>query len=775
MKKLTTLALCSAMAVCVSAGTHQPKVDYRTVPLPQSITLSQAQDGFKLSSKTKICYPMGNEAQKKNAEFLASYLYKLTGLKLTATDKQPKSNAIILNNEYQSVNPEAYTIKVSPSHITISGASAAGTFYGIQTLRKSIDPAIDGPIVFPSAEIADQPRFGYRGAHFDTSRHFFGVDDMKTFIDMLALHNINRLHWHISDDQGWRIEIKKFPKLTEIGSWRKGTCKGHDFESSDSIPYGGYYTQQQAREIVDYAADRHITVIPEIDLPGHMLAALTAYPELGCTGGPYEVWQRWGVADDVLCAGNDSTLQFIDDVLTEIVDIFPSEYIHLGGDECPKVRWADCPKCQARIKELGLVKDDHSTAEQKLQSYVMERAAKTLAAHGRKMIGWDEIIEGGLFPGATVMSWRGMEGAQQAAEQGHDAILTPTNFCYFDYSQSQDYDSEPLGIGGYVPVAKVYSLEPTQGLDSVSAKHIIGAQANLWTEYIATMPHVQYMELPRLAALSEVQWMQPEAKDYDDFTARVLPLLHHYDKLGYNYARHIYDIIGDLEADTAAHVIKAQLRTVDNAPIYYTTDGSTPDSTSAQYTEPVVLNKTCRFRAVAIRPQGRSRELDRQVSFNKATSAPIVLTTEPHSRYTSTGAGVLNDGRFGPSAESFNTGEWIGFEGTPLVATIDLGAPQEISSVTLTVLVNTPNWIFDTRGITIETSMDGVEFHKVALEEYPGMDDHKIEIAKHKIAFEPTPARYIKVIALCEESLPAWHGVGEGKPGFLFADEIEVD
>ncbi|MBD5255793.1 MAG: family 20 glycosylhydrolase [Barnesiella sp.] len=772
MRKFASLALAAACLLGSSTQLSAESVaNYEVVPLPQRI-IPGRDKAFVLNSKTSICYPKSDASLKRNAELLAEYLKTLTGYSLKVKAGSAKSNAILLSADLKNDNAEAYTMTVGHDLIRIDGASAAGNFYGIQTLRKSVDATRTGEITFPAVEISDAPRFPYRGAHFDTSRHYFPTDSVKSFIDMLALHNINRFHWHITDDQGWRLEIKKYPLLTEVGARRDGTCIGKDFESSDSIPYGGYYTQDEARDIVKYAADRHITVIPEIDLPGHMLAALTAYPELGCTGGPYAVWQRWGVADDVLCAGNDNTLNFIDDVLAEVVDIFPSEYIHIGGDECPKVRWEKCPKCQARIKELGLKSDDHSTAEQKLQNFVMSRAAQSLASKGRKMIGWDEIIEGGLFPGATVMSWRGVEGAREAARQGHDAIMTPTNYCYFDYLQSQDASREPFGIGGYVPVSKVYSLEPTESLSDTEAKHILGAQANLWTEYISTLNHVQYMELPRLAALSEVQWLQPEAKDYNAFTHRLLPLINHYRRLGYNYAPHIFDVQGGLVSDPANHVIVADLRTVDDAPIYYTLDGTTPTASSTLYTSPVSIDHTATFKAVAIRPEGNSPILVDSVSFNKATSSAVELLTTPHSRYKAPGS-LLTDGRFGGS--SFNTGEWIGYENTPLVALIDLGKVQSVSNVGFNALVDALNWIMDARSMKVEISTDGTNFTTVGDESYPEMTGYETKIAHHNISFPQADARYVKVTIGCETKLPQWQEAGAGKPGFLFVDEIVVD
>lgn len=772
MRKIASLALA---AVCLLGASQQASAEsvanYEIVPLPKTI-IPGRDKAFVLNSKTSICYQKKDPKLKRNAELLADYLYTLTGYKLKVKAGTAKDNAILLSASLKNDNPEAYRLTINHNLINIDGSTPAGNFYGIQTLRKSIDATQTGNVTFPAVEINDAPRFSYRGAHFDTSRHFFPADSVKSFIDMLALHNINRFHWHITDDQGWRLEIKKYPLLTEVGARRDGTCVGKDFESSDSIPYGGFYTQDEARDIVKYAADRHITVIPEIDLPGHMLAALTAYPELGCTGGPYAVWQRWGVADDVLCAGNDNTLNFIDDVLAEVVEIFPSEYIHIGGDECPKEKWEKCPKCQARIAELGLKTDDHSSAEQKLQNFVMSRAASTLASKGRKMIGWDEIIEGGLFPGATVMSWRGVEGAREAARQGHDAIMTPTNYCYFDYLQSQDASREPFGIGGYVPVSKVYSFEPTESLSETEAKHILGAQANLWTEYISTLNHVQYMELPRLAALCEVQWMQPEAKDYNNFTTRVLPLIDHYRRLGYNYAPHIFDVQGGLISDPANHVIVADLRTVDNAPIHYTLDGSTPTASSPLYDAPVKIDRSATFKAVAIRPEGNSPILVDSVSFNKATSSAVELLSTPHSRYKAPGA-LLTDGRFGGS--SFNTGEWIGYEGTPLIALIDLGKNQNISSVGFNVLVDALNWIMDARNAKVEISTDGKNFTTVGNESTPPLTDYETRITRHTLNFPTAEARFVKVTIDGENVLPQWHGAGAGKPGFLFVDEIIVD
>ncbi|MDE7407232.1 MAG: beta-N-acetylhexosaminidase, partial [Muribaculaceae bacterium] len=397
--------------LCVSCQKHAV-TDYDVIPQPLSINMTDGSEPFTLSSNTTISYTAGDSALAKNAELLAGYLKEQTGLSLQITDSNPSNNSIKITTGLEVSNPEAYKLTITPELITIDGASAAGAFYGAQTLRKAIGVTDASKIELAATEIYDEPRFGYRGAHLDVARYFFPIDSVKSFIDMIALHNINRFHWHLTDDQGWRIEIKSHPELIEKGSMRRNTVIGHNSGEYDSIPVGGFYTQDELRDMVKYAADRHITIIPEVDLPGHMVAALAAYPELGCTGGPYEVWNRWGISKEVLCAGNPDTYTFLKDVLDEVTDIFPSEYIHIGGDECPKERWKECPKCQAKIKELGIKADPKHTAEQKLQSYVMTEMEQYLNSKGRRVIGWDEILEGGLGPDATVHSWRGINGGE---------------------------------------------------------------------------------------------------------------------------------------------------------------------------------------------------------------------------------------------------------------------------------------------------------------------------------------------------------------------------
>ena len=634
--------------------------------------------------------------------------------------------------------------------------------------------AVGADISMPAVEINDAPRFGYRGAHFDTSRHFFTVDEVKTYIDMMALHNMNRFHWHITEDQGWRLEIKKYPKLTEIGSKRTETVIGRNSGEYDGKPYGGFYTQEQAKEIVAYAAERYITVIPEIDLPGHMQAALAAYPELGCTGGPYEVWRQWGVSEDVLCAGNDQVLKFLEDVYSELIEIFPSEYIHVGGDECPKVRWEKCPKCQARIKALGLKSDDKHSKEERLQSFVINHIEKFLNDHGRQIIGWDEILEGGLAPNATVMSWRGEKGGIEAAKQKHDVIMTPNTYLYFDYYQAKDVDNEPFGIGGYLPLERVYSYEPMPAsLTPEEQKYIKGVQANLWTEYIATFPHAQYMVLPRWAALCEIQWSSPEKKNYADFLSRLPQLIKWYDAEGYNYAKHAFGVQAEFEPNPAEGTMDVTLSTIDNAPVHYTLDGTEPTTASPVYEGVLKIKENATLSAKAIRPTGESQTLTEKIDFSKSSMKPIVANQPINEQYLFKGASTLNDGLKGNS--SYRSGRWIAFNGNDMDMTIDLQQPTEISSVAISVNIAKGDWVFDARNLSVEVSDDGKTFKKIASEEYPAMKEtDKDGVVDHQLTFAPVTTRYVRVIASPEKTLPEWHG-GKGKNAFLFVDEIKID
>ena len=522
------------------------RAQYDVLPVPQTIQLQQGEP-FILNGDVQI---LAGEGLQQEAEFLQEYLKEMADLTLPIASKREKKVSYIeLAVSPKVTEKEGYVLSINKKGVTIAGGSAAGVFYGIQTLRKSLVPDNNSKVYsqdFPAVVITDSPRFSWRGMHLDCSRHFFPVAFVKKFLDLLAMHNMNVFHWHLTDDQGWRIEIKKWPKLITVGSQRSGTIIGTNSDIDDKIPYGGYYTQQEAREIVAYAAARHITVVPEIDMPGHMLAALASYPELGCTGGPYQVGHYWGVYKDVLCVGNEKVYQFVEDVLTEIMDIFPSEVIHIGGDETPTDKWQQCQKCQTVNAKLGASAsstEEFSPLTSKLsplQAHFTKRVFDFLTAHNRRALGWDEILDGSPQD-AMIMSWRGSEPGAKAAETGHDVIMTPTTHCYFDYQQVEDVLFEPSRCGGFIPIEKVYSLDPAPDSLSVEAKkHILGTQANLWSEYMTNEDMVEYQALPRMSALAEVQWSQPGRKDFEAFKQRLTRLTELFGRYGYVYAKHLW-------------------------------------------------------------------------------------------------------------------------------------------------------------------------------------------------------------------------------------------
>ncbi len=531
MRRLFFILLACAVIPCLAAPVIT--ADYNVVPLPNSVTMT-GDEPFELTPSTTVAYPEGNKDMERNAQFLARYVNDATGMTLSVVPgKAKKGIRLVLDKKVSG--EEAYTIQVDKKCVTIAGSTPKGVFYGVQTLRKSLPVGAATVVRLPSVKISDSPRFVHRGMMLDCSRHFFPLEFVKRYIDLIAMHNMNVFHWHLSDDQGWRIEIKKYPELTIKGSRRSGTVIGYNTALDDSIPYGGYYTQEQAREIVEYARQRYVTVIPEIDMPGHMLAALATYPELGCTGGPYEVGHRWGIYKDVLCVGNEKIYDFCEGVLDEIMQIFPSKLIHIGGDETPTEVWEKCPKCIKRAE------DNNMTVKQ-VQSYFTSRIEKYVNSRGRRIIGWDEILGGDISQSAVIQSWRDTKHGRIAAEAGHDVIMSPTSHCYFDYSQADEKNSkyEPTLCGGYIPVEKVYAFEPCdENLSESSRPHILGVQANIWAEYLLYPNQVEYQALPRMAALAEVQWTSGK-KDYQAFLKRLNRLVNFYDLYTLTYAKHLW-------------------------------------------------------------------------------------------------------------------------------------------------------------------------------------------------------------------------------------------
>ena len=774
MKKLL-LTLAAGIVLC-SCGSHDPQI--AIVPYPNH--LETGRGTYRVTDRPVTCDSRTDERTQRAVVGFAARLATVTGgtNPVTVADEVPASGIRFVTDE--SLPAEGYELNVDGEGIEVRASQFPGFLYALQSLEQLLpaavygtEPAPDAAWEVPCVKIADAPRFAYRGMHLDVARHFFSVDEVKRYIDVMAIHKLNTLHWHLTDDQGWRIEIKRYPELTAVGSIRKATVVRKEWGTYDGTPYGGFYTQDEIRDVVKYAADRGVTVIPEIDLPGHMLAALTAYPELGCTGGPYEVWGRWGVADDVLCPGREKTFEFLEGVLTEVMELFPSEYIHIGGDECPKVRWEKCPRCQAKIRQLGLKDDGEHTAEHYLQSYVTDRIGKFLAQHGRRIIGWDEILEGRAPSDAVVMSWRGSEGGIAAAKLGHDVIMTPNSHFYFDYYQSLDTDAEPFGIGGYIPMEQVYSYDPAfPELTPEQQKHILGVQANLWTEYVLSDEHLEYMLLPRLAALSEVQWCQPETKDWNRFIGS-FRMDEIYSQMGYEFAKHIFGVTASYAVDPEKGGVVMTLTTQGGAPIRYTLDGSDPTASSPLYKAPVTIGESCTFKAAALREGMQTPVYTRKFDFNKATGRRIALNAAPTLKYTYGGASLLVDGyRGGPV---YSNRAWIGILNEPLDVTIDMQGAKPYSAVTVESLVEKGEWVFPPSSVGVYLSDDGSEFTEAALMSVPqetaGSPDG---VKPFKVLFPETSARYLRVVARTVDPIPAWHGAA-GQKAHMFVDEIIVE
>ena len=777
MKK--TAIISAIAAVLISCSTTEVKT-INVVPYPNEVSITA---GVFNALGSDFHYDANfDEATVNVIKGFAEQLSFTSGTENNVAEGKA-SNGFVFILDSKMPN-EAYKLNITKSAVKIQASSLNGVNYAIQTLKQMLPAEIfgkaeatDADWTIQCAKINDQPRFSYRGMHMDVSRHFFDKDEVKRYLDIMEVHKLNTLHWHLTDDQGWRLEIKKYPRLTEVGSIRNKTIIGHIFESKeyDHTRYGEgcWFSQEDVKEIIAYAAAKGITIIPEIDLPGHMLAALAAYPELGCTGGPYEVWGDWGIADDVLCAGKEETMVFLENVLEEVCELFPSEYIHIGGDECPKVRWEKCPRCQAKIKELGLKDNDEFQAEHYLQSYVMTRMTEFLSNKGKKIIGWDEILEGEVADDAVVMSWRGVAGGLQAVRMGHDAIMTPNTFFYLDYYQSIDKENEPLAIGGYLPVEKCYSYDPfTADMTPEEKAHILGVQANLWTEYIPTAEHLHYMLLPRMAALSEVQWCQPENKSWERFYNSAGDFCKIYDVMGYKYGTHIFDTRGDVKINREKGCVTVILEAQGNTPIRYTLDGSEPTSESAQYTEPIEIYESCVLKAKSDRADMGKRVYEKHFTAHKAMGRPVTTLTPTHPNYTFNCPDLLTDGLVGVGP--YNSGDFAGWYNQPFEAMIEMSG-ESYESITLSAIVFRYDYLFGPESITVMISEDGENYTEVAYAEYTveGLVDDGNGCQDYTLCFPATTAKYLKVKAEVIKALPEWHS-GAGRPGFLFVDEVIV-
>ncbi|MBD1432908.1 family 20 glycosylhydrolase [Sphingobacterium sp. DN00404] len=573
---------------CFKVGAQES--DQQLSLIPQPLQMEQHAGYFKLDRNVTVKADGTDAELDKLADLFLQGVYDRTGLSLKKGKSDEKGKSILFEMVPDTLGNEGYRLSVTDKELVVQAAKANGIFYGIQTIYQLLPTDQRKSILLPSLSIVDKPRFGWRGLMLDVGRYFYSVEYVKKFIDYLSMHKLNVFHWHLTEDHGWRIAIKKYPRLTEVGAWRSGT----NFQPGNNIdhnPHGGFYTQEEIKEVVAYAKDRYVTVVPEIELPGHSLAALAAYPDLSCTGGPFQIPEKWGIQEDIYCAGKEEVFVFLENVLAEVFELFPSEIIHIGGDEAPKKRWSACPHCQKRIKEEGL-KDEHE-----LQSYFITRVERFLNSKGRKIIGWDEILEGGLAPNAAVMSWRGTKGGIAAAKMGHPVVMTPTSHMYFDYFQGEPY-LEPYAIWGHVPLRKVYGYEPVpEELTIEEQKYILGVQGNLWSEFIHSPEMNEYMTYPRGAALAEIAWSNAERKDWEDFKRRLEEQYNRYEQKGINYSRSAYQVYFEVTDDVGRNTSTVNLLTDSYQPeIYYTLDGSEPTLQSSRFEGPfeVPIHKTVR-------------------------------------------------------------------------------------------------------------------------------------------------------------------------------------
>ena len=661
-------------------------------------------------------------------------------------------------------NEEGYELKIEEKNIFIESKNARGAFYAVQSLIQLLPlPSDLNSFKIPCLRIKDQPQFTYRGMHLDVGRHFFSVDFIKKYIDLMAKLKMNTFHWHLTEDQGWRIEIKKYPKLQEIAAYRKETLIGHynnQPHQFDGKPYGGFYTQEQIKEVVAYALTRQVTIIPEIEMPGHSQAAIAAYPELGCSGKQVEVATKWGVFDEVYCP-KESTFKFLEDVIDEVVALFPGKYIHIGGDEAPKTNWKNCEYCQKLIKKEGL-EDEHG-----LQSYFITRMEKYINSKGRQIIGWDEILEGGLAPNATVMSWRGTKGAVQAVKERHDVILTPGSHCYFDHYQSE-YENEPLAIGGFLPLEKVYHFNPIpEELTDKEATYVLGAQGNVWTEYMQTEKQVEYMAFPRAIALSEVLWSSPEHKNYSDFIHRLEQYQKKLDQLEVNYANHIYSVKGEL-INSKGNLAYQLSTTSSSYPIYYSTDESFP---SKLYSDPIKVDSSMHIKAVVLNSKNTAlgAVFQQKINLHEGVGATIAIDKEPHPAYNAGGKGALINGISGNN-KRYGDKEWLGFSGEDIIVTIEFDRPKNINTISTRFYNGNGQWIYAPNEIGFSFYLeDGKTVNDISI-----LEEKNNLLVNYSYELKSIPVKKLDIIIKNYGTIPEGKQ-GAGHKAWTFIDEIIIE
>lgn len=754
--------------------------------IPKPTEIKEKYGYFTITSKTQIIVGENDEINSI-VNYLKNKLDRPTGfdIKIVNIDNNQKSeNSIILEleNKNNLLGNEGYILDINERTVHVIAEKPAGLFYGIQSIRQLLPPDIESCETIknvkweiPCVLITDKPEYRWRGMMLDVSRHFFNKEYVKELIDYLAMYKLNKFHIHLVDDQGWRIEIKKYPKLTEIGSWRVDRedmpwDSREPQKKGEKATYGGYFTQNDIREIVEYAKSRYITIIPEIEMPAHVSSALAAYPEYSCTGGPFTVPPGgvWPITD-IYCAGNDKTFEFLQNILSEVIELFPGEYIHIGGDEATKTEWKKCPKCQTRIKNEGLKN------EQELQSYFVKRIEKFLISKNKKLIGWDEILEGGLAPEATVMSWRGTKGGIESAKQGHDVVMSPTSNCYFDYYQGI-WDFEPLTIGGFLPLKKVYSFEPTPDkLTTDEKKHILGGQANLWTEYQTNPQKAQYMTFPRIAALSEVVWSQKNNRDWNDFANRIVKEMKRYDSAGINYARSVFQVSVNPRFIKEKKDLDIELKNeLPQAVIRYTLDGTNPTTKSKKYTKPFVINTTTFIKTGAFidgKLQGVITE--KKFPIHKATGKPIQIKSPYKKVFGKYDEYELTNSIRG--SKYYRDGLWQCYECNELEIVVDLDKETPVSKISAGFMQKMDSKIFMPVFVKYSVSNDGKNFNEVGvIENDIPLKIPNVIIKNFAKKISNINTRYIKVNAKNIGTCPEWHQ-DKGKPALLLIDEIIVE
>ncbi|SNY95463.1 family 20 glycosylhydrolase [Flagellimonas pacifica] len=746
--------------------------DITILPKPKELQLNSG--GFLFTENTKLI--VSKDSQKEVFQFIKNAFKNVSGWDLEFVESAPSKNYIQLNLD-DTLPDEAYTLAVTSNHITIKAKDNAGFLYGLETIRQLLPESIESKSIvngvnweIPNISVNDEPRFKWRGLMLDLSRHFFDKEYIKSTIDQLAAHKMNVLHLHLVDDQGWRIEIKKYPKLTDVGAWRVDQEDLHwnsrlSVKAGEKGKYGGFLTQEELKEIVAYAASKNVEVIPEIEMPAHVTSAVAAYPELMCFDNPEPVGVPsggvWPITD-IYCAGKESTFEFLENVLIEVMEIFPSKYIHIGGDEATKTNWKICPHCKKRMKNEKL----HDVEE--LQSYFIKRMEKFINTHGKKLVGWDEILEGGLAPDATVMSWRGVKGGLEAASQGHDVVMTPGSHCYFDHYQGPQ-DDEPLAIGGYTPLSKVYEFDPVvEGMSEEDAAHVLGGQANLWSEYIPTPEHSQYMIYPRIAALAETVWSPKESRDWGDFSNRVKHLFKRYELQGINYAQSAYLISKSTEANLDTKTITLSLQNeFPKADIRYVLGEGELNDDSKKYSTPIKINSTTNIKAGLFLDGKLSGKVFKDtIVFHKAVAHPIEYIKKYSDSYQGVGPYTLTNAVRGTT--NFHDGQWLAWLDDDMEAIVELGEEKTISQVALGTMENQGPGIYFPTKVEVLISMDGKVFETVGTIERAYVKNGNPVLKDFAISFEERNTKYVKVKATNLKKAPNGGGT------WLFVDEIVI-